>query len=125
MMTMMKTNTYNKLANKLKAQEKINLLFVSPNYDKIYPYSKVEMKYFDKDKFNCDLMFITNSNVEHVIDLFLTSKKYDCIVNLCDGYVGNTNNIPGVNFIQELEKNGIPYTGSDERVFSLAKSDLA
>jgi D-alanine-D-alanine ligase-like ATP-grasp enzyme len=117
-------NKYNKLYNKLKNNEKINLLFVSPDYGDLYPFSKVETSYFSKDKFNCDLKLITNKDIPNILNLFLLSDEYDCVVNLCDGYIGNTDNIPGLNFLDELEKNNIPYTGANKRVFSLSKFDI-
>lgn len=115
---------YNKLRAKLQNNEIINLLFVSPNYGNTYPYSIVETNYFDKKRFKCDVKLITNDDIPAIINLFMMEDKYDCIVNLCDGYIDNKNNIPGVNFINELEKYQIPYTGSDARVFSLTKFDL-
>jgi len=114
-------NRYENLLNKLKNNEKLKLLFVSPDYKGTYPYSDVEIAYFDKNKFDCHIKLITNKDIPEIIEL---SKNYDCIVNLCDGYLDNVNDTPSVNFIEELEKHNIPHTGSCSRVYRMSKADL-
>lgn len=115
---------YIKLGEKLKNNEIVNLLFVSPNYGPVYPYSDVETSYFSKDKFNCHVKLITNDDISSIIDLFINSNDYDCIINMCDGYINNKDGIPGLNFMEELEKHNIPFTGADKRVFSISKYEI-
>jgi hypothetical protein len=115
---------YHNLNNKLKNNRKIKILFVTPNYGEIYSYSKIHIDYFDKNKFICDVIYITNDDINNVINMFF-EKKYDCIFNLCDGYINNKNNIPETNFIRELEKNNIPYIGASEYAYKISKFDLS
>lgn len=112
---------YKNIINKLDNNEKLKLLFVSPDYKGTYPYSDVETSYFNKDKFECHVKFITNKEIPEIIEL---SKQYDCIINLCDGYLDNINDTPAVNFIEALENAGVPYTGSCSRVYKMSKADL-
>ena len=114
-------NKYEKLLKKLNNNERIKLLFVSPDYTGIYPYSHVETNYFSKEKYECDVRLIKNENIEEIIRI---SEEYDCIVNLCDGYMDNKYDIPNTNFIRRLEENGIPYTGGNERSYLISKADL-
>ncbi|ATZ80940.1 putative D-alanine-D-alanine ligase [Bodo saltans virus] len=121
---MQNINLYEKLLKKINNGNKLKLLFVSPNYSGIYPYSVVDTSYFDKDKFACDSIYIRNDDINNIISKFL-NENYDCVINLCDGYLENTDSIPNVNFIDELEKKNIPYTGSDKRVYCLSKLDIS
>ena len=85
-------------------------------------YFEIDVSYFDKTKFVCDVIYIKNDDIPAAIE---KAKEYDCVVNLCDGYMGNTDDIPNVNFIQALEKHKIPYTGSNGKVYCLTKQDLS
>jgi D-ala D-ala ligase C-terminus len=114
---------YNNLLNLLNNNKKIKLLFVTPDYGEVYKYSKVNLDYFDKNKFQCDIVYITSNDITKTIKLFF-DHDYDAVINLCDGYLNNKDNIPHINFIEELEKNNIPYTGSDKRVYSLSKMNI-
>lgn len=114
-------NRYKNIINKLENNEKLKLLFVSPDYKGTYAYPDVETLYFNKDKFECHTRFITNKDIPEILEL---SDKYDCIVNLCDGYLDNLNDTPSANFIEALEKYNIPYTGSCSRVYKISKTDL-
>ena len=62
-------NKYEKLLKKLNNNERIKLLFVSPDYTGIYPYSHVETNYFNKEKYECDVRLIKNENIEEIIIL--------------------------------------------------------
>lgn len=109
------------LSYKLNNMIKLKLLFVSPDYKETYPYSFVETCYFDKERFDCTVLLITSDDIDKVICM---AQDYDCIVNLCDGYLNNTNKIPNIDIIDALEKHNIPYTGSNKSTYCLSKSDL-
>lgn len=113
---------YSKLIDLLENGAKIKLLFVSANYGDQDKYFEIDVSYFSEEKFTWDVIYIKNENIPEVIE---KAKDYDCVVNLCDGYLGNTDDIPNINFIAELEKNKIPYTGSNSRVYCLSKYDLS
>lgn len=115
-------NKYSNLLNLLESKSKIKLLFVSGNYGEIDKYYEIDVSYFNKEMFDCEVVYIKNDDIERVIE---KAHDYDCVVNLCDGYLGNTDGIPNINFIEELEKNHIPYTGSNSRVYCLSKYDLS
>lgn len=100
----------------------IKLLFVSADYGEMDKYFEIDVTYFDKTKFVCDVVYIKNDDIDKTVE---KAKDYDCVINLCDGYLGNNDDIPNINFIQVLEQNGIPYTGSNSRVYCLTKHDLA
>lgn len=91
------------LANKLRCGSKINLLFVAP-------YT-VETNYFDKAKFNCDVWVGANDNLLGALD------SYDCLISLCGKSLG-------IDFYNELEKQGMPYVGPSKRILSLHDFDL-
>ena len=40
------------------------------------------------------------------------------------GYIDNNDKVPNINFIDVLERENIPYTGSSKRVYCLSKSDF-
>lgn len=109
------------LLDKLNNMTKLKLLFISPDYGDTYPYSTVVTCHFDKEKFECDVLLITSDDIDKVICM---AQNYDCVVNLCDGYLNNINKIPGVDIIDALEKNNIPHTGSNKSTYCLSKSDL-
>jgi hypothetical protein len=114
---------YAKLHCLLENKKKIKLLFVSPNYGEKYKYGKLDLSYFNTNLFECNDIYITNDDIDSTIE-FIKNNNYDCVVNECDGYIDNKDNIPNINFIRKLEQNGIPYVGSNERVFCLTKNDL-
>lgn len=117
-------NHIKNLANKLKNKDKLKLLFITPNYQNLYMYYIVNTSWFDKNLYDCHVIYILNDDIDFAIELF-KSKNFDCVINLCDGYIGNKHNIPNTNLIEKLESNKIPYTGSSSRVYILSKSDLS
>ena len=114
-------NKYEKLLYKLKKNLHLTLLFITPKYNNDAPYTNIDTSYFDKNKFTCDKKLISTDDIEEVIKI---SEEYDCIINLCDGYIDNKNKIPNVDIIEALEQNGIPYTGTNKHIYKLSKFDL-
>lgn len=114
-------NRYENLIYKLDNNQQLNLLFISPDYKGTYPFSFVETSYFNKERFDCTVKLITSDDINEVVKL---ADSYDCIVNLCDGYLNNVNKTPHTDIIDALEENNIPYTGANRRVYCLSKTDL-
>lgn len=110
------------LRDKLKNNDRINLLAISVLDTDDPNYSNVDFSFLDSNRFNVDLRFIKNNDIESIISNFNDS-KYDCIINLCDSYVSDLEN-PGLNILLELEKNGIPFTGSSSKVYDMKKTNL-
>jgi hypothetical protein len=125
-------NRHEKLLCKLKNNSHLKLLIVSPSYqvhnqNLIDSYisspamTHLKTSYFNKEKFTFDTKLITSDDIEEIIKI---ADNYDCIINLCDGYINNKNKIPNVDFIEALEQNGIPYTGTNQNIYKLSKYDL-
>ena len=70
--------------SKITNHELLKLLFVTPNYGGTYKYFNVELDYFDKSKYECHIMYISDDDIDNVIQTFKLH-NFDCVVNLCDG----------------------------------------
>jgi hypothetical protein len=115
---MKKSNLLKLLENK---NEQIKLLFIAPNYPDFTIFDEVNTNFFNKNRFLCEVMYIRSSDIDNIIQL---SQNYDCIVNLCDNYVGDTNGNPGLDVIEAFDKNKVLYTGSNKKVYCLSKFDM-
>ncbi|HEY6504390.1 MAG TPA: hypothetical protein VIZ28_10485 [Chitinophagaceae bacterium] len=67
---------------------------------------------------------VTMQNYKEVIGSIKrkSGKKVPLVLNLCDG--DEVNGTPGVSVIQELEKNKLVYTGSDEHYYTITTSKI-
>ena len=109
------------MEKKINYNQKIRLLFISPKYEGKYECEEIDVDRFNKNVFECDVKLITNNDIDNIIKI---CDKYDYVINLCDGYIDNNDNIPNVNLIRKLEENKIRYTGGNEKTYSISKTDL-
>ena len=109
------------LQKKIENNYKLNLLVISPRYI-TYECNPILDLHCDPQKYKYDQQLITNNDIDDVIMNF-TESNYDCIINLCDGYVEDQID-PGLNILKKLEDNLIPFTGSSSKIYTISKSDI-
>ena len=98
--------------------EPLYLLVLSPNYTN-YEFKNIDL-HTKIHKY--DHKAITNKDIDHIIDNFYNS-EYDFVINLCDGYQDDPIE-PGLNILEKLESNLIPFSGSSSSVYTISKADI-
>jgi D-alanine-D-alanine ligase len=98
-----------------------------PNIQHYYDFSQSIKEYtqvFEELKAEWKWQPVTMDNFKSVIKSITESKngKTPLILNLCDG--DEVNGTPGVSVIQELEKYGLIYTGSDAHFYNVTTSKI-
>lgn len=98
-----------------------------PNIQHYYDFSqsiKEYTKVFEELKGQWKWQPVTMDNYKTIIRAIAESKngKTPLILNLCDG--DEVNGTPGVSVIQELEKYGLIYTGSDAHFYNTTTSKI-
>jgi len=98
-----------------------------PNIQHYYDFTQSIKEYtgvFDQLKVQWKWQPVTLSNFKEIIRDIASSKngKTPLILNLCDG--DEVNGTPGVSVINELEKHGLIYTGSDAHFYKVTTSKI-
>ena len=65
---------------------------------------------------------VTIENFKEVLGRIAKSETTPLVLNLCDG--DEVNGAPGVSVVQELDRLGLTYTGSDEHFYRITTSKI-
>lgn len=104
------------------------LVTTDPNLQYYYDFSQSLAEYtrvFDSMEASWQWQLVTMQNKKEIIEGIVaqTNGRLPVVFNLCDG--DEVNGPPGISVIHELEKHGLPYTGSDAHFYEVTTSKIS
>jgi len=104
------------------------LVTTDPNLQYYYDFTQSLAEYtrvFDSMQASWQWQLVTMENKQEIIAGIVeqTNGRLPVVFNLCDG--DEVNGPPGISVIHELEKHGLPYTGSDAYFYEVTTSKIS